>query len=257
MKSFYSVKFNARMCNMKISINEIPLITLEVSGQCSSGYPFNNLLLESGWATIRYEARPLKGELQLRKEAYLCCKVELYDMGSSNYQPVSTMALYETPSQNDVIIPYRVHEDAFQVDVPYHLIGWKQSIKLDRFKEKLRVMVLRKYNYIISLMRNHNFSQYENAFREREDIIGQCFYLSEEEKRDRMKEVEDAIINCSEIVPLSSTDRLELAADNRLVRLVKKDGESALRIRNDETGEETIIELWLQMKHGNTDLTII
>lgn len=257
MKPFYSVKFNARMCNMKISVNGIPFLVMEVDGQCSSGYPFNNLLLESGWASIRYEARPLKGELQLRKDAYLCCKVELYDMESINYQPISTMADYETPQQKELLIPYIMHEDTFLVDLPYYLIGWEQSLKLNQFKEKLRLLVLRKYNHIISIMRNHYFSQFENEFRERENIIGVCYFLSKNEKQDRMKEVEDAIINCSEIVPLSSTDRLEFAAEGRLVRLVKEDGESALRIRNDVTGEETTIDLWLHMKTDNSELTII
>lgn len=257
MKPFYSVKFNARRCNMKITINGIPLICMELDGQCSTNYPFNNLLLESGWATIKYEVLPLKGYVQLHKDAYLNCKVELYDMDSTYYQPISTMAHYETPSQEESIMPYIVHEDSFRVDVPYELTGWKQSVRLYRFKDQLRPMVIRKYHSIIAMMRNFSFSQYEDAFREREDIISVCFFLSEEEKKNRMKEVEEAIMNCSEIAPLLSTDRLEFAADGRLVRLIKGDGESALRLRNAEAGEETMIELWLHMKQGSTTLTII
>lgn len=257
MKPFYSVNFNARMCHMKISVNDIPLFNMDVDGQCSTRYPFNNILLESGLANIKYETRPLKGEMQLHKNAYLSCEVELYDMDATNYEPISTMASYETPKQEGAVIPYFVHEDAFQVKVPYSLVGWKQSIKLDRFKDQLRPMVFMKYNSIISLMRNHSFSQYENAFRERENIMGTCYYMSEYEKQDRMDDVKNLIMNCSEIVPLSSSDNLELAADGRLVRLVKLDGESALRIRSAETGEETMLELWLHAKPGSTELTII
>ena len=257
MRPFYTIYFNARMCNMRISVNDIPVLSMAVDGQCSSRYPFNNLLLESGLANIKYEALPLKREMHLREGAYLNCKVELYDMDSTHYQPISIMAHYETPSQEESKMPYIVHEDSFQVDVPYELTGWKQSIRLYRFKEQLRPMVIRKYHSIIAMMRNFSFSQYEDAFREREDIISECFFLSEEEKRNRMKEVEDAIMNCSEIAPLLSTDKLEFAADGRLVRLIKGDGESALRIRNAETGEETMIELWLHMKQGSTTLTII
>lgn len=257
MKPFYSVRFNARMCHMKISVNGIPVIGMDMNGQCSTRYPFNNLLLESGRASIKYEALPLKGEVQLHKEAYLSCEIELYDLESTNYDPVSTMASYETPQHDDAIIPYLVHEDFIQVEVPYTLVGWKQSVKLDRFKDQLRPMVFKKYNSIIAMMRNHSFAQYEDAFRERENIMGVCFYMSEAEKQDRMKQVEDAIMNCSEIVPLSSTDNLELAADGRLVRLVKLDGESALRIKNNLEGEETMIGLWLHMKPGSNELTII
>ena len=257
MKPFYSVNFNARMCHMKITINDIPLFNMEVDGQCSTRYPFNHLLLESGQATIRYEARPLKGEVQLHKDAYLSCEVELFDLESANYEPVSRMASYETPEQDKAIMPYFVHEDIFQANVPYTLGGWKQAVKLDRFKDQLRPMVFRKYNSIISMMRNRSFSQYENAFSERESIMGTCLYMTEGDKQDRMTEVREAILNCSEIVPLSSTDDLELAADGRLVRLVKLDGESALRVKNDLEGEVTALELWLQMKPGSTELTII
>ena len=256
MKPFYSVNFNARMCNMRISVNGIPLISIDVEGQCSTRYPFNNLLLEPGMATIRYEARPMSGEIQLQKKAYLSCVVELFDMDSP-FEPVATMASYETPPQDEAIVPYLVHEDIFRVDVPYTLMGWKQSMKLDKLKDGLRPMVFMKYNSIIAMMRNHRFAEYENAFREREAIMGTCFFMSEAEKQDRMKDVEKDIMNCTEIVPLSSKDNLELAADGRLVRLIKTDGESALRVKNDETGEETMIELWLRMKPGSTELTII
>lgn len=256
MRPFYSVNFNARMCHMKISVNGVPCFSMDVDGQCSTRYPFNNLLLESGRASIKYEALPLKGEVQLHKEAYLSCEVELYDL-DSGYQPVSTMASYETPQHDDTIIPYLVHEDFIQVEVPYTLVGWKQSVKLDRFKDQLRPMVFKKYNSIIAMMRNRSFAQYEDAFRERENIMGVCFYMSEAEKQGRMKQVEDAIMSCSEIVPLSSTDIIDLAADGRLVRLVKSDGGSALRIKNEEAGEMSALELWLQMKPGSTDLTII
>ena len=245
------------MCSMKISVNGVPLLKMEVGGQCSTSYPFNNLVLETGLASIRYEVHPLKGEVQLRKEAYLNCMVELYDLESANYQPVSTMASYETPPQDDTIIPFFLHEDCFQVNVPYTLIGWKNSIKLNRFEDQLRPMVFMKYNSLIGMMRNHSFSMYENAFKEREDIMGVCYYMSEDEKRERMDAVEEAIIHCSEIVPLLSTDIVELAADGRLARLVKTDGESALRLRNEENGEETYIELWLHAKPGSRELTII
>ena len=239
---------------MKISVNGIPLLSMEVDGQCSSRYPFNNLLLGSGWATIRYEARPLKREVRLREDAYLNCKVELFDL-DSNYEPLSSMASFET--QNDTILPYVLHKDSFRVDVPYNLIGWRHSVKLDQFKDQLKPVVFRKYNSIISMMRNHDFSSFENAFRERENIMGVSYYLSESDKQDRMRAVVDAIVNCSEILPLLSTDRLEFAADNRLVRLIKMDMDSALRLRNAEAGEETTIELWLHMKPGGKSLSII
>lgn len=255
MRPFYSVYFNARMCHMKITVNDVPLLSMELEGQCSSRYPCNHLLLESGWATIKYEARPLKGELQLREDAYLNCKVELFDMDSP-YEPLSTMAAFET--QEEKVIPYVLHEDTFQVDVPYQLVGWTQSMKLNRFKkQQLMPPVQKKYNALITMMSNHDFSQFEDAFKEREDIMGVCYYLPEEEKQDRARSLQEVIMNCSEIVPLAATDRLEFAADNRLVRLIKLDGESALRVRNHETQEETTIDMWLHVKPGNHHLTII
>ena len=257
MRPFYSVYFNARMCHMKVSVNGIPLLGMEVDGQCASRYPFNNLILESGMATIRYEVRPLEGEVQLREDAYLNCKVELFDMDSTNYEPLSTMASHEFQNETKTIIPYMVHEVPFQVKVPYNLTGWKRSVKLEQFRNQLRPLILRKYNSLISMMHNQDFSQYENAFKEREDIIGVCFYLSEDEKRDRMKSIVETIKNCSEIVPLSIMDRFEFAADGRLVRLIKKDGESALRVRNNEAKEVTMIDLWLHMKPGSKVLSII
>lgn len=256
MKPFYSVNFNARMCNMKISINGIPLINMEVDGQCSTRYPFNNLILKSGLVSVKYEIRPLKGELQLHKRAYLSCEVELFDL-DLEHEPMATMASYATPPQGEIALPYLVHEEAFRVDVPYSLTGWTQSTKLDQLKDQLRPMVFMKYNSIIAMMRNHHFPQYENTFRERANILGTCFYLSEEEKLGRLKEIEQDITNCTEIVSLSSKDDLELAAEGRLVRLIKADGESALRVKNDATGEEIMIELWLHMKPGSSELTII
>lgn len=242
------------MCRMRISVNGVPLLNMEVDGQCSSRYPFNHLILESGAATIKYEALPLNGEAQLHKEAYLCCRVEQYDL-DSNLEPKSTAASFE--SHHESIIPYIVHEVPFQVSVPYNVTGWKQSVKLERYKNQLQRLVRLKYDNLISMMRNRDLTPYEEAFREREDMVGVCFYLSDQEKQDRMKSIKDAIMNCTEVVPLSTFDRLEFAADSRLVRLVKKEGQSALRIRNDKTNELTILDMWLHVKAGSKKLSII
>ena len=254
MKPFYSVNFNARMCHIRISVNGIPFVSIGVDGQCSTRIPFNNLLWGSGTAIIRYEARPLIGEVQLHKEAYLSCEVELFDLDSPS-EPIATMARYETPPQNESIVPYLMDEEAFQVSLPYSLVGWQQSVKLDDFQDRLRAMVFEKYRSIVAMIESHRFPQYEDAFWERENIMGVCFYLSEEEKRDRMKEVEDIIMRSSDIAPLSGMDSLEFAADGRLVRLVKGDGESSLRLFGDD--EVTVLELWLHMKQGSSELTII
>ena len=245
------------MCRMIISVNGIPLINMEVDGQCSTRYPFNNLLLESGEIPIKYEVRPLRRELQLHKEAYLSCEVELFDL-ESTLEPVAVMAHYETPADpNNNMLPFLIHEDVFHAEVPYSLEGWKNSMKLDQYGDGLRTMVVEKYESLISLMRNRDFSQYAKEFEERENIMGVCFYLSEEEKRERMGDIETVVKNSNRIVPISNKDYLEFAADGRLVRLVKEDGESSLRLLNEEAGEEIIIELWLQMKQGSNELTII
>lgn len=257
MKSFYSINFNARMCRMIISVNGVPLINMEIDGQCSTRYPFNNLILESGNIPIKYEVRPLGKELQLHKEAYLSCEVELFDL-ESTLEPVAMMARYETPADpNNDMLPFLIHEDVFHAEVPYSLVGWKNSMKLDQYGDSLRTLVVAKYESLITLMRNHDFSQYAKEFEERENIMGVCFYLSEEEKRERMEDIANAVMNCSQIVPLSNRDFFEFAADGHLVRLVREDGESSLRLLNEAAGEETIIELWLQMKQGSNELTII
>lgn len=256
MRQFYVLNYNVRECNMNIVVNGVPLLRLEVNGQCSSRYPFNNLLLESGYATIRYEARPLRGEIELHKGAYLNCEVELYDM-DSGYEPVSKMAYYEMAPHNDITIPIAVHEEIFPVSVPYSVNGWKQSCRLDRYESHIKKMVLEKYSSIYSMLRNHNYAQFEDEFREREDIMSVCLYLSEEERKDRMTFVAELVNTCTRIEPISNLDLLEFAADMRLVRLIKTDGESSLRLVDEEKEEETMIEFWLQMKQGNNRLTII
>lgn len=257
MKPFYSINFNARMCRMIISVNEVPLINMEVDGQCSTRYPFNNLILESGEVPIKYEVRPLGRELQLHKEAYLSCEVELFDL-ESTLEPVSVMARYETlDDPNNNMLPFLIHEDVFHAEVPYSLTGWRNSMKLDQLEDGFRTKVVEKYESLISLMRNHDFSQYAKEFEERENIMGVSFYLSEEEKQERMEDVANAVVNCSRIVPISNRDYLEFAADGRLVRLVREDGDSSLRLLNEEAGEEIIIELWLHIKQGSNELTII
>lgn len=242
---------------MKISVNGIPLLNMEVTGQCASTYPFNHMLLESGFVSVRYEALPLHGSLKLNPGAYLGCRVELMDMDGSHVAPVSTLARYETPSQEEKALPLAAHEEFIYVSVPFSPVGWKNSVKLDRFRNQLRTMVYNKYMSIITLMRNHSFSQYESVFREREDRMAASFYLSQDAKRERMDDVEEAIRSCTGIVPLSARDFLEFAADGRLIRLVREDGDSSLRLWNEETQQEIILDLWLHMKPGSNELTVI
>ena len=256
MKPFYTLNFNARVCKMSVSVGGVPLIRLEVKGQCSSRIPFNNLLLESGYATIRYEALPLKGDLHLRKEAYLDCEVELYDLDTGN-EPVSKMAHYESSPHDDKLLPLIVNEKVFPVTVPYTIVGWQKSVNLDRYENYIRTMVFNKYNSIIAMMKSRDFVQYESAFRDRVEILGTCFYMTKDKVDECNKATEELIINSSRIVPLSELDIIEYAAEKRLVRLIKTDGNSSLRVVNDEEEEETTIDLWLHIKPGSSQLTII
>ena len=118
-------------------------------------------------------------------------------------------------------------------------------------------MVIAKYNAITAMMRDRRFSEYERIFREREELMGVCYYLSEAEKQERIEEVEDAIRNSTRIVSPGIRDRIEFGADRRLVRLVKEDGESSLRIINEGEGEQTYLELWLHVKPGHKNLEVI
>lgn len=229
---------------------------MNIDGQCSTRTPFNNLIMGSGPVTVLSEVRPLNGDLKLREDAYLKTEVELFDL-HSGYEPVSKMALFETPPQTDAGLPFIINEAVFQASVPYSLTGWKKSVRLDSSGDRLRASVVNKYNAIIAMMQNRSFAQYEEAFRERENIMCICFYLSEAEKQERMKEVEAAIVNCTSILPLKGDSFIQFAADGRLVRLAKADGESSLRLFNDITGEETIIEMWLHMRQGSNQLTVI
>jgi len=256
-KPYFVIDFSAVNCLIDIRINDVSVLSMNVDGQISTKLPVNNAITESGQQQVSYFILPLMGETSLHKDAKFLASVCLYDAGEDLIKMKKEINKFELPDNKAGIpLPSFKYEDSFSADVPYRLFTWKNSQNLSEIGN-LRKLVDSSYKDIEKIINNAQYKQFANLIQKREDNITTSMYLSEIEKKERVSELIDIIETGFKIMPVSEKDIMVIYGYDKLVTLRKQDGNSALLLKNSNTGEELNLEIQFHLEQGKTELSII
>jgi len=256
-KPYYVIEYSASSCLLDIKVNDVSVKHTNLKGYTSNVIPVNLVIPESGRQQVSYNILPLLGETALREDATFSASVCLYDAGGDVIQKQDEINTFTMP-ENTTKIPLPVYkgERVFYADVPYKLDAWQNSQDLSKI-EKLRVLVDSAYRKIEEIISNSQYNLYAEMVQKREDNIATCFYLSEEEKKERLTELIELFESGFKIVPVSEKDFMFIYGYNKLVSLKKQDGSSALLLKNANTGQKLTLDIKLHLEQGSKELTII
>jgi len=133
--------------------------------------------------------------------------------------------------------------------VPYTVHNWADLGKID--EKNLKDRVFGKYNEIVQAGKKGDYNKLFAAIELTESRNALTLYLSKEEVDARVDAIKADIKAGFKMMELEQTCSLEIAANGRLCRLVRPDGNSAMALENEETQEELIIDLWLYQNKNN------
>lgn len=253
---YYIIEFSAVNCFLDIRVNDASVLFMESDGQISTVIPINTAILESGRQRIAYNILPLLGESKLRDNVSFSASVFLLDAAErqiDNREEINKFILPENTTK--IPLPAYKSEKLFYADVPYKLNAWQNSVPLEDVKD-LRTIVYKAYQKIADLFEQNRTSEFANLISKREENIATALYLSEARKTKRANSLIDVLKDGFKVIPLSDDDIMFIYGYGKLVTLKKKDGSSALLLRNSNR-EELNIELMFHLEQGSNELTII
>lgn len=255
---FYMVDFSAASCRFEIRINDIPVIDMNIDGQVGSNVPINYAILESGIQEVSAYIFPLQDQYELIEGASLNFKINLFDVENGfNFQKeiidVGEIALHKKAVKTPISVAIT---DSFQATVPYKLESWKNGRDLTKVKyanEKLREA----YTRIAYMIKNKDYQALENSMMIREQRMATSLYLSKNESSARLKSLIDDFESGFIVKPIPSDAIVHLYGNNRIGVLKKNNGESALCLENEETGEELMLDMSFYIPNDKTEFEII
>ena len=256
-KAFYMINYKAVACFFDIQINEVSICSMNMDKQLTTTIPINYLILESGLQKVSVKLLPILGESLLNEETDFSMKIQLFEVEPS-FRHKEDILEYQISLENEEIksLPVLIYETSFNADVPFRLTAWQNSLDL-RDISNLNELVDKIYKKITSTINEKQYDKFIEMLYEREENMSKSLYLSSKEKEDRMQELIADFENGFKLIPLSEDDSIQFYNKGKVIRLIKRDGESAIRFFSEETGEEMTLEILFHLKDGATELSII
>ncbi|WP_108869266.1 hypothetical protein [Aquimarina aquimarini] len=268
-KPLYSL-YSTLYCSGSIWVNDVPLIDWYGDNTKEGGYAgddtINHLLLQSGKHKVVGKMLPRIGQKTLTEKEtmfidfYLAeADLQLWKRTRHKFHP-KVKSPWNGLSEN-INHPYFEISTEIEVELPFTLDGWQNSVDLTKIKEdELFKEVLSTYYQIHAIMKSHNATKFLECSKEKMILQEQAFYFSNDRKKSFLDGATKLFDQKLEIMPLDPSKlKLEIMGYGKLVRLVHLDGSPALQYKSPDPKNQGNIEFdtKLHMRTENQGLTII
>jgi hypothetical protein len=254
---YYQLNHNS-FCTTEVYVNDVMVVSFtgeETKGKTrlTGMIPINQVLLQSGKYKVVGKMSPRNGEKYLTENnAYLGIEFFLCNMPNCKETSITFHPKIESPwdglSEN-IKFPYFEIVTEIEVELPFVLDGWQNSIDLSKMDESLLMrQVLEYYRQIHAVLKEHNASKFLELSKEKMKLQEQAFYFDEERKKSFLDGAIALFSQNLEIEPLIESElNLEIMGYGKLVRLMKKDGTQPLQFKSANKEEQSNIELEVKL----------
>ncbi|WP_054851309.1 hypothetical protein [Olleya sp. ITB9] len=270
LKPYYSI-YRRMGCAGEIYVNDVPLtfhsgITTSGSKTVTGDIPINHLLLESGSYKVTGIMLPRHKMKTLTKDEYMSLDFYIAEGDTSKLQETRKKfhpRIKQPWNGLSEKIEYPIFKITTEINVnlPFVLNGWQNSINLKTIKEKdLFNEVLKFYYQLHGVLASHNASKFLDLSKDKMELQEKAFYFTKKSKADFLNGATSLFSQKLELLPLNSTNlKLQIMGYGKLVRLVRLDGSSALqyKIADPEINDTVKFDIKLHMKTLNKGLSII
>ncbi|MBE8725688.1 hypothetical protein [Flavobacterium hungaricum] len=162
-------------------------------------------------------------------------------------------------------LPIYEWRSTFEAQVPYDLVGWHNSVNLEKEQEdenkNIKAELIAEYKKVHEIIKNRDVQAYLKLVKEREELLEKTMYYTEKDRKEKRKMAEELLNDGDyEIEPLfEETFQLEYQGYGKLATLLHKaDGEGVIRLRNKKNPDENIyLDFLFQRKEKGGKLTVI
>jgi len=246
-------------CSGIVLVNDVPVTSFfgkETEGRVGQigGLVINHVLLESGTYKVVGKMYPRYGNKTLTEtdtmfiDFYLAeASLDKWKASRHKFHPA-----IESPwgglSEN-INYPYFEIATEIEVELPFVLNGWQNSVNLKDMDEKdLFNQVLNYYQQIRLVLKEHDAGKYLSMSKEKMELQEQAFYFTDERKEDFIAGASKLFSQNLEVEALVPENlKLELMGYGKLVRLMRLDGTEALQFTSPNPTEQSNIELEIKL----------
>jgi hypothetical protein len=267
-KPYYELYPNLNSSGI-ILVDDVPVFNFlgedTIDGMLDGNVPINHVLLQSGKHTVSVKMLPRFKQKTLTENEGVTIKFNLCDFDNWKETKHSFFPELKSPDSyfdkdNKITskikgLPTFKFKTEIEVELPFVLDGWQNSVDLSKQDmDSLFRDTLTYYRQIHAILKEHNAIKFLEISKEKEALQTQAFYFD----KTRKEEIRQSIINLFsrnlEVVPLIESDlKLEIMGYGKLVRLIKKDGSSALQFKKIEENVEKKIELEVKLHMRSLD----
>lgn len=255
--NYYTAKVFVRQCLVDIRINDVPLLRRNIEGDTTVELPINYLIESSGYQNLTIQVFPMLGSVSLLMGAVCSVEIWRYDGSGKTLIPLEQIcsSKIQVDSKNQTI-PIKGDRKLFIADVSYHISRWSDCAVL-KDSRSISSAVASYFQTIGHILANKQFDNYIEHIRNRELNIRTALSLDEKDVNDRNRILFEYLSNGFTLCPMKGGKLIEFYANRRIVTILDHDMRSALRFKNEQTGEMLAIELFLGIKQGQKDFCIV
>ncbi|MBQ4821274.1 hypothetical protein [Aquimarina sp. MMG016] len=269
-KPYYSI-YQRMGCAGEIYVNDVPVFSnfgksSEGPGGVTGDIPINHALLKSGTHKIVGKIMPRHNKQSITEEEYM--SLDFYHAEGELDRWKETRAKFHPRLKQpwnglseNVNYPSFEITTEIEVNLPFELDGWQNSIDLLKMDEKdLLQQVISYYTQIHAVLRSHNASKFLELSQEKMKLQEQAFYFSEERKKSFRDGAFSLFNQKLEVLPLNPAElKLDIIGYGKLVRLLRLDGGMALQYKssNPEQQENIEFDIKLHMRTKEKGFSII
>lgn len=232
--------------------------------------PLNAQLLKSGKHIIQGKIFPKYGDAKLQSRSFLSLDFSIRESNAltsfdlfSIEPPSSTLSEDKTKLINPIEnLPYYELKSELDVQLPFEIVGWTQSVNLKDEMEKgndLKKELKKAYDEIRKIIEKRDESAFSEIIKEREHLLATAFYLTPKEQKKELNEFLDIIKNKDyELVPYPNEINIHFYGYGKLITMFTLERESIIKLINTKDKNEVInLDFYFHRKKAGNKLEVI
>ncbi|KIO51842.1 hypothetical protein [Flavobacterium hibernum] len=242
-------------------VNDMPLEIDYQAGSTNNELPINNYILKSGIQEIKIVLLPDEGKKIVDRLGinYVAVKIYKYPRGL-DYTGENRVELIKEINLRDLKeSPLLVKTFQIDIDVPYNLQGWSESVDLKKENQKeLNNELVNKFNEFRDLLKIHDVKSFLSKTEKSEKDLNEALFLSQEEIKSDLNDLSADIKNIIDVYPIENYE-IKFYGNGRIITLLRIDGKlkGTSVLRTDKADYNTTYNLYFHRPKPGSQLEVI
>ncbi|MGE8554412.1 MAG: hypothetical protein ACN6OB_10845 [Chryseobacterium jejuense] len=251
----YELVIEAQGCYLEVYVNDVPVYFNYNIGATVLRMPINNFIPKSGGQKVSFKMISVDGK-PFSTNTYASLTINEYPKGETQ-QKKPVFSYQTSPFEPENEGSFSI-ENAFETNIPYQLIDWRQGVDLMKEDPKIiRKEIEEIYRDYTEAFKNADLSKYKKLAKWRQKNTFVSMYYTQDQRTEVEKSYVDGIQNQKvKLFPLENY-KLVFYGNGKLAGLQKKNEAPGIYIDSENKDDAFLEYILLYRKSKNAPLEVI